>query len=327
VDYYPARMKTPQIIHLIVCLLLCSCAQESAPHTPASQPVQPKDSQEVAGGQRDAVNNRSVCWDIHTPVGNKVARANFQENFSVSAVLASANALRAAQPDTLADHPSYQTFDFVHWTGQIADTGAARFVARHDARGALRMIERLPGDGQRGFTMRLNPLGDKAAVAFLDMHCASGAREQDCNHHCGFFLFERGCSLRVFFGQRHVCARSAFHPNSLRVIYLCDAQLKPLCQLEVRDGKVHQVGYLAYDADCRLLPSPWHKESEFKGGHLDVAEMRVQELAWYLQARPASAGTIKQPENLNALSWKDCYPIFWGNDAASEFRPSQPPCQ
>lgn len=92
-------MKTPQIIHLIVCLLLCSCAQESAPGT-AAPPVQPKDSQEVAGGQHDAGNNRSVCWDIHTPMGNKVARANFQENFSVSAVLTAANALRAAQPDT-----------------------------------------------------------------------------------------------------------------------------------------------------------------------------------------------------------------------------------
>ena len=320
-------MKTSQKIHLIVCLLLCGCAQESTPNTTADQPFQPKDTQEVAGGQLDAVNNHQVCWDIHTPMGSKVTRATFQDSLSVSAVLEAANTLHAAQPETLADHQTCEAFDFVHWTGHSADTGATRFVVRHDARGALRMIERLPGDGQLGFTMRLNPLGDKAAVALLDIHCAPGAREHDCNHHCGFFLFERGCSLRVFFGQRHECSRPTFHPNSLRVIYLCDAQLKPLCQLEVLDGNIHQVGYLAYDADCRLLPSRWHKGSEFKGGHLDVAKMRVRELAWYLHARPASAGIIKQPENLNALAWEDCYPIFWGNDSASEFKLSQSPCQ
>jgi hypothetical protein len=273
----------------------------------------------------------NFCWSIHAKAKAAKSRDHFRENISFTEILKIASeAKNTSNRDRIAKREHSSGFDFINLVGVDA-VGDGAFEISYDLAGDPLVIEgpEKPGAKKR-FRLDLFPTGSSGFVGHIDLLCGSPKQIQDCNHHCGFFYFEKGCRYNIYFGLRPICQQYSYNPHNIGSIIICDENLKPFIVSYCDFGKISSQVNLQYDENCKLLPSPFidfEEEHETPLVNLDEAKLTTNSILSFALGNLKSNGKILKPENLNGLLWQDCSPIFWGNSGHRNRQIVADPCR
>jgi hypothetical protein len=276
--------------------------------------------------------DKSFCWSIHTSLGSVRLKQRFQQEIQLEKLFdfASHAKKEADRRNGIASVVQFEAFDFAMLQGinQVEQQG--NFEVSYDSSKNLCKIlgPQKPGSANR-FQLRMHAIGQSGYAAHLDFLCDKFQSLEGCNHHCGFFYFEKGVKYNVFFGLRAMCQRYAYNVHNIETIMICDPDLKPILVCHFDDGKVSKQINLQYDENCKLLPSPVIDFSErmVSPFDLDTERVSVNSIFTFAMGNRDNKGDTLQPDNLNGLLWEDCYPVFWGHRGPVGAKKVLSPCE